>query len=315
MRRTRLRTPWRDFLVELLLGLAALGCGGGFSIGTRHSPGLQVRLMTFNIRYGTADDGPNSWVNRRQLVFRLLAESKANVIALQEALHFQLQEICQALPNYDYVGVGRDDGVQAGEHAALLYRKDQFEVRDLGTFWFSDTPEVPGSTSWGNQITRICTWALLCHRRTGTSFYVYNVHLDHVSQRSRELSAQLLVRTFARRNAPDPVVVMGDLNAAPRNEVVGFLLGRKRLPAQDGTVVANCFPPVDAYAAVHADTTGVGTYHAFTGDRSGARIDYVLVQPGIRIMKAEIDRTNSHGRYPSDHFPVVAQVIIPKARQ
>lgn len=271
--------------------------------------------MTFNIRYGTADDGPNSWVDRRQLVFRLLARSKADVVAVQEALHFQLQEICQALPSYDYVGVGRDDGLRAGEHAALLYRKDQYEVKGSGTFWFSDTPQLPGFTSWGNQITRICTWAHLYHRKTGISFYAYNVHLDHVSQRSRELSVQLLVRTILRRNAADPVVVMGDFNAGPRNQVVGFLLGRKRLLAQNGTAVANCCPLVDAYAAVHSDTTGVGTYHAFTGDRSGDRIDYVLVQPGIRVKKGVIDHMKSNARYPSDHFPVVAQVRVPKARQ
>ncbi|MBC7187295.1 MAG: endonuclease/exonuclease/phosphatase family protein [Calditrichaeota bacterium] len=299
--------------LAIALTLSCVGCGL-LGLG-RDLEGLELGLMTFNIRHGTADDGPNSWPQRRHLVVQLLQQNGADVVGLQEALHFQLQEICQALPHYACVGVGRDDGAEAGEFAALLYRKDRLAVEESGTFWFSDTPEVPGSMSWGNQIPRICTWARLRHRRTCMAFSVFNVHLDHVSQRSRERSVQLLAERISMHSPTAPVFVLGDLNAGPHNPVVAFLKGSAKLATDEGGQVSNPFPLVDTYRAIHADTSAIGTYHAFTGDRSGAKIDYIFAAPGVNVKDAHIDHTSAHGRYPSDHFPVTARVVVPLARE
>jgi endonuclease/exonuclease/phosphatase family metal-dependent hydrolase len=132
----------------------------------------------------------------------------ADVVGLQEALHFQLEEMKAALPEYGSAGVGRDDGAEAGEYAAILYRSDRLELMEDGTFWFSDTPAVPGSMSWGNELPRICTWARFRDRRTGMSLALFNVHWDHQSQPSRERAAGLLLERVQETAAGgSPVLV------------------------------------------------------------------------------------------------------------
>ena len=123
-----------------------------------------LAAMSFNIRYGTANDGENRWALRRDFLIDVMREQAADVVGLQEALDFQIDEIVAALPVYGVIGVGRDDGARKGEYTAILFRRDRFQVSDAGTFWFSDTPEVVASKSWGNSITRICTWARLVDR-------------------------------------------------------------------------------------------------------------------------------------------------------
>lgn len=266
-----------------------------------------LTVMSFNIRYGTANDGENRWELRRDLLFDVLREEDADVVGLQEALHFQIREIVEAVPVYAFVGVGRDDGKEKGEHAAILYRKDRLRVLDSGTFWFSDTPEVPGSTSWGNRITRICTWARFADERGG-SFYVFNLHLDHESQPSRERSVQLLAQRIRERAVPgDPVIVTGDFNVGEDNGAIRWLLG------EEGALPGAGRPGVelkDTLRAVHPDAKGVQTFTSFRfGNLHGEKIDYVLVGPGFEPVSARLVRTSRDGKYPSDHFPVIARLV------
>jgi endonuclease/exonuclease/phosphatase family metal-dependent hydrolase len=252
-----------------------------------------VTVMSFNIRYGTAKDGENEWARRKDMLFDLVREQDADIIGLQEALAFQIDEITSAVPSYATVGVGRDDGLARGEFAAILFRKNRFRVAEAGTFWFSDTPTVPGSKSWGNNITRICTWARLVDR-DGRAFYAFNVHLDHQSQPSRERSTQLLrERIDARASATDPVVITGDFNVGEKNPALTTLRG----------------PFVDTFRVLHANEETVGTFTGFKfGNTDGEKIDYILVQPNTEVMQADIVRFAKEERYPSDHFPVVARV-------
>jgi endonuclease/exonuclease/phosphatase family metal-dependent hydrolase len=256
-----------------------------------------MTVMTFNIRYGTAPDGDNHWTLRRTFLFDVVREQSADIIGLQEALDGQIREITEAVPGYAVVGVGRDDGRTAGEYSAILVRKDRFNVAEAGTFWFSDTPAVPGSTSWGNRITRICTWARLIDR-DGTAFWFFNVHLDHESQPSRERSTELLLRRIDARAFPgEPVVVTGDFNVGEDNPAILTMLGAKAF--------------VDTYRVIHPDEKQVGSFSNFKLDSiDGPKIDYVLVQPGTDVLSAEIVRTARDGRYPSDHFPVVARIQL-----
>jgi endonuclease/exonuclease/phosphatase family metal-dependent hydrolase len=263
-----------------------------------HSVGLQnarepLTVMSFNIRYGTAKDGDNDWTHRRTALFDVIREQDADLIGLQEALAFQVDEILAAAPVYASIGVGRDDAGAGGELSPILFRKNRFHVAEAGTFWFSDTPAVPGSRSWGNNITRICTWARLIDR-DGRGFYLYNVHLDHQSQPSRERSTQLLrERIDARALTADPVVVTGDFNAGEKNPALVTLLG----------------PFVDTFRVVRPDEQPAGTFTAFEfGNVGGEKIDYVLVPPGTEVQHADIVRFSRNRRYPSDHFPVVARV-------
>ena len=258
--------------------------------------------MSFNIRYGTAKDGENAWSERRTMLFDVLREQNADLIGLQEALNAQIAEILSALPGYASVGVGRDDARNAGEFSAILFRTQRFRVADAGTFWFSDTPSVTASKSWGNNITRICTWARFIDR-DGRALWHFNVHLDHQSQPSRERSTDLLrQRIQARSFADEPVIVTGDFNVGEANPALATLTG-----GQD----KNTAPFVDTFRVLHPNQREVGTFTGFKlGATTGEKIDYVLVQPGTEVLHSEIVRTSRNGRYPSDHFPVVARVRL-----
>ena len=262
-----------------------------------------LSIMSFNIRYGTAKDGDNHWSLRKDMLFDVVRERDADLVGLQEALAFQIDELIAAVPGYAVIGVGRDDAAKAGEFSAILFRRDRFRVADAGTFWFSDTPEVPGSKTWGNNITRICTWARFIDR-DGRGFYHYNLHLDHESQPSRERSAALLrQRIDARAHPADPVVVTGDFNVGEKNPALSALTA----PAAPGAAAFL----IDTFRVLHPDETVVGTFTGFKfGETAGDKIDYVLVQPGADVLSAEIVRISRNDRYPSDHFPVVARVRL-----
>ncbi len=257
--------------------------------------------MTFNIRYGTADDGPDRWERRRDLVFDVIRRQGAEIVAVQEALRFQLDELRADLTGYHELGVGRDDGGTNGEYAAVLYRADRFEVLAHGTFWFSETPEVPGSMGWGARLPRICTWARLRDRGSGRSLYIYNVHFDHESQESRERSAALLIERIQGRANGDPVIVAGDFNAGEDNRAMRILRGDDRT---DGRRLR------DSFRVLHPDAVEVGTFNGFSGETLGPKIDGVFVSDGWRVDAAAIVRTSRGGRYPSDHFPVVATLSL-----
>lgn len=254
-----------------------------------------VTVMSFNIRYGTARDGDNAWEHRRDLLLQTIAAQDPDILGFQEALRFQLDEIGTALPAYAELGVGRDDGITGGEYAALLVRRDRFTVEGSGTFWLSDTPEVPGSTSWGNRITRVCTWAVLTDRSTDRRFAVFNTHLDHESQPSRERSTTLILERIGAVAADGPVLLLGDFNVGEDNAALAPLR-------------AAGF--VDTYRVVDADPAGDGTFASFQGDSTGAKIDYVWARGGWTVQAADILRRRAGHRDPSDHFPVTARLRL-----
>jgi endonuclease/exonuclease/phosphatase family metal-dependent hydrolase len=250
--------------------------------------------MSFNVRYGTAPDGEDRWEVRRGQLFEVVSGFAPHVLGVQEAVRFQLDEMRAALPRFDEVGVGRDDGGSEGEYSALLYDRERLELLDGGTFWFSDTPDVPGSRSWGNALPRICTWARFRDRVTGTELHAFNVHWDHESQPSRERSAELLLERIAARVGAGPVVVTGDFNAGPANPAVVALTSDAQVALRD------------TFREVHPGAKDVGTFHGFRGGTEGDKIDGVLVGPGWEVVSADLVRSHRDGRFPSDHYPVTA---------
>jgi endonuclease/exonuclease/phosphatase family metal-dependent hydrolase len=261
-------------------------------------PREPLAVMTFNIRYGTAKDGENAWSTRRDMLFEVIRDAKPDLLGLQEALDFQIDEILAAVSGYAVVGVGRDDGAEKGEYSAILFRTERFHVAEAGTFWFSDTPTVPGSKSWGNQITRISSWARFIDR-DGRGFYHFNLHLDHQSQPSRERSTVLLRGRIDTRAVPDPVIVTGDFNVGEANPALATLTGGSGAPF------------LDTFRVLHPDVKDAGTFSDFKfGFHGTDKIDYVLVQPGTEVMAAEIVRFSRSNRYPSDHFPVTARIRL-----
>jgi endonuclease/exonuclease/phosphatase family metal-dependent hydrolase len=258
----------------------------------------ELRVMSVNIRYGTAQDGENAWPLRRGLLEDVLRTFHAHVLGLQEALHFQLEELAETFPDMEWVGVGRDDGLTAGEYSAIVFRKSRLELLEDGTFWFSDTPEIPGSMSWGNELPRICTWARFRDREGGGTFTVFNLHWDHRSQPSREEGAALLLERIRERagngGAGEGILVTGDFNAGEGNPAY-----RALLEAEDPVLL-------DSFRMLHPEARDVGTFHGFRGGMQGEKIDGVLVGPGWVVQEAEIVHTRSGNLFPSDHYPVTA---------
>ena len=281
---SRRRALTRAFVIAAVICLLRAAVHGG-------APAPLI-VMSFNIRYGTANDGPDRWELRRGQLVDLLKTHNPDVIGLQEALHFQIDEILAALTQYRMVGVGRSDGGQGGEYAAILYRSSRLTVRRTNTFWFSDTPEIVKSNTWGAALERICTWAWF-DDKDGTPFYVFNLHLDHVSQPARERSVGLLLERIAARTPALPVVITGDFNTGETNPATRVMLQSFR----------------DTFRVLHRDATEVGTANQFKlGVTGGDKIDYVFVEPNTEVLSADIIRTAVNGRYPSDHFPVVATI-------
>jgi endonuclease/exonuclease/phosphatase family metal-dependent hydrolase len=266
--------------------------------------------MSFNIRYGSANDGENHWNNRKEMVSDIIRNHPSDVIGLQEALRFQIDAIREAHSVYGEIGVAREDGIIEGEYSSVLYRTDRFGVGESGTFWFSDTPEVAGSNTWGNACVRICSWARLIETKTGKAFYIFNLHLDHVSQPSREKSAVLLAERIKNRRYKDPFVVTGDFNAGENNPVITYLKDQIAIEGPDGSNAKTPVPMVDTFRVLHQDVKDVRTAHEFKGTRQGNKIDYIFVPPGTKVLEAQILYDNVDGRYPSDHYPVTASFML-----
>lgn len=273
---------------------------------------LELRTLCFNVRFDNPRDGEDRWENRKDLVCRTIRAHDPDIIGVQEALMHQLEYLLNVLPEYAHIGVGRDDGKHTGEYSAILYKKSVLTPTESGTFWLSDTPEVPGSRSWGNRVVRICTFARLTHAGSGRAVWVYNAHLDHESQEAREKGLKLIAERMANRPLPagvegvgspvhaEPALLMGDFNAGEGNSAVKFIKGKGE--------IAPAITLVDSFRRLHPEETNVGSFHGFKGEPIEDKIDYILVEPGAKVLKAEIDRREFDGRYPSDHFPISATI-------
>jgi endonuclease/exonuclease/phosphatase family metal-dependent hydrolase len=244
-----------------------------------------VRVLSFNIRNGDAGDGPNAWPHRSDLVIELLRDVDADIVGLQEVLDYQLREILQALPQYEFVGVGREDGHADGEYAPVLFRSGAWECEDAETFWLSETPDVPGSRSWQTACCRICTRAAL------GGLTVFNCHLDHVSQEAREKGMALILERISQ--TAGAAILMGDFNAGEANRAY-------RLPLEAGMV--------DSFRQVHPDVPEPGTYTGFSVDLApGEKIDHLFVR-GLKVVGASVVPCGRDGRPASDHHAVYAEV-------
>ena len=254
-------------------------------------PPAELRLMTFNIRYGTADDGDHAWPHRRGLVAEIIRREDADVLAIQEALAFQLEELAPVLAGYRKLGQHRDGGT-AGEFSGLYVRGDRVRLVDWGEFWLSPTPDVVASPGWDAALPRMAVWADVVPEGTDTVVRIYGTHFDHRGDVARVESARLIVEHATE--AGRPTVVMGDLNVPEGSEAV-------RTFAEFGYR--------SAVATLHPQETR-GTFNGFTDPDGGSRrIDHVLVGPGLRPTGAAILDDRVDGLFPSDHFPVVAVVL------
>ena len=267
----------------------------------------EVRVMSFNIRYGTANDGENHWDKRKELLVETIKTFNPDLLGTQETLGFQRDYITQQLSGYEALGVGRDDGKEKGEMAALYFKRDRFEKLDGGHFWLSKTPDIAGSKSWDAALTRMVTWVKLRDRRQPKAkpLMYFNTHFDHRGVLARLEAAKLLRRRVAEALKTCRVIVTGDFNAGDDSEPYrAFFDKSEKQPA----------PVADAFRLVNpARTANEGTFSGFKVEATtGPRIDWIGVSLDWQVVKAMIDRTAREGRTPSDHFAMEA-IVRPKA--
>lgn len=266
-------------------------------LSTRLLPAQPITFLTYNIRFDNPADGADVWPERRDFLAAQIRFHAPDVFGIQEGLHHQVEFLQRAFPAYDRIGVGRDDGREGGEYAALFYRRDRFRALESGTFWLSPTPDTP-SRGWDAALPRICTFALLRDSLTGQQIWVFNTHFDHVGAEARRAAAELIVQKIKEKNtAGYPAVIMGDLNAEPAEPPIAIL---KKALADARDISAE--PPFGPE----------GTFNGFKfHEPVTRRIDYIFAGgPTLKVLKYAVLSDSRDCHYPSDHLPVLARLVF-----
>lgn len=253
-----------------------------------------LKVMSFNIRLQIESDKENAWTERKPEVLDLLSYYHPDYFGVQEALPEQMKEIKAGLKNYDYVGVGRDDGKEKGEFSALFYDTKRLQVLKSGTFWLSETPEKP-SKGWDAALNRICTYAIFKDKKSKKEFLAMNLHFDHIGNVAREKSSELILKKIKELNSKNlPVVVSGDFN-----------LTEDTVPIK--TLSQNL---EDSFYHSKTKHYGpVGTFTAFNvNEVPKDRIDYIFVKGFAIKSHRHINDRRENLLYPSDHFPVLVDL-------
>ena len=257
-----------------------------------------VKAMTYNLRYGKANDGENHWDLRKAFLADQIRFNDPDILGIQEGLKFQIDYLDSAFKNLNYVGVGRDDGKEEGEYSALFYNAKKLELISTSHFWLSETPEVP-SKGWDASFKRICTYALLEDLNTGQKLLVFNTHFDHEGDVARIKSAQLILDKINEINTGEyPVLFMGDLNLEPETDGIKLISSQLR----------------DSFKySVEPPFGSVGTFNGFEFcELVTRRIDYIFSNEQIAVQKYAVLTDSKDMHYPSDHFPVIIHFTIAK---
>lgn len=273
----------------LLFALAALVAFPQISDARKKdSDGLKV--MSYNIRYGSAEDGTNSWQYRWPATIEMLNDVQPDVFGVQEALDFQLTLVSEMARNYKNVGVGREDGKHDGEHMAIFWNKKTVKMLKWGTFWLSETPEKP-SMGWDAACFRTATWALMKDKKTGKKFYFVNTHLDHVGKEARKLGLKLIVDRIDDINPEKyPMVLTGDFNVRP-----------------DNPCLVDLDKIMTSTRKIAKKTDSKGTFNGWRKDREGGVIDYIYVSGFGEVVEYEtITKKYADRSFVSDHYPIMS---------
>ena len=253
-----------------------------------------LKVMSYNIRMGTAKDGTNSWEYRYPATAMMIQDQKPDVFGVQEAFDFQIRFIEDNFTDYDCVGVGRDNGKSEGEHMSIFWNKKTIKMIKWGTFWLSETPEKP-SKGWDAACKRTATWALMKDKNTGKMFYFVNTHLDHRGSEARRQGLNLIVSRIDEINQKGyPMVLTGDFNMKPDDAALTGLEQRM----QSARKIA---PKTDNHATLNLWGKG----------KADMVIDYIYVS-GFSACPEYHTITEKYGawKYVSDHYPIYAKLIF-----
>jgi len=293
-------------LAVIIIATIAVGCGNSESANTTNEDSAEiepVRVMSFNIRYDNPDDGPDAWPNRKEFVASTILFHKSDIVGIQEGLIHQLNELDGFLDGFDRVGVGRNDGEEAGEFSAIYYRSDRFEPIETGDFWLSQTPEVPGSLHWDADQTRIVSWAYFRDRVNNENFYAFNTHFDHRGVEARVNSAKLIVEKIDEITDGEPVVLTGDFNTTDDREPYKIITATDR-EGSDLVLYDGFYHSENGHHGPNSTSNG------FEEIRPDRRIDYIFVNDGFQVIYHGALADVRDGHFPSDHLPVLAEIVL-----
>ena len=277
----------------------------------------------YNIRNANAKDSAagNGWERRCHVVCDILRVESFDIFGSQEVLHSQMEDLLRALPEYDFVGVGRNDGKTEGEYAPIFYKKDRIKCLQSGTFWLSETPDVVASVGWDAKYTRICTWGQFKDLKSGKRFWMFNLHMDHRGVEARKQSCYLVLSKVKEMCGKQPYILTGDFNVDQKNEIYN--------------IIADSGAFHDSYETALVRFAETGSMNYFKVNyKTDWRIDHVFLSPHFKALdyklmtysywvevepseKAKADiAAGKEGvvvheqRLPSDHYPIGVHVTM-----
>ncbi len=255
---------------------------------------IDIKVMSYNIRVDIPTAAENSWANRKDAVCNILGSYQADIIGMQEALLNQVNDIAAQMPGYDWVGVGRDNGVTQGEFSPIFYNSQKYQLKEQGWFWLSETPNIP-TIGWDAAYPRVCTYILLEDYDTHDNFWVFNTHLDHLGIEARERSVRLIWNKIQELTKPKQhVLLTGDFNSVTGEKPITFINRKLNDTKQESATIVE---------------EAEGTFNDFDiTAKLERRIDYIFVSKKIEVFKYGVLSEMVGNRYPSDHFPVYAEI-------
>ena len=259
----------------------------------------EIKIMSYNIRLDVESDGENKWGLRKDRVAGLMKYYAADFIGGQEVQNHQLKYLMENLPGYSYIGVGRDDGKQAGEYSCIFYNKDKFDLVQHSTFWLAPKPDSV-SKGWDAAYNRVCTYGLFKSKQTKQLFWVFNTHFDHVGKEARLNSSKLIIKKIAQLNTKNyPVFLTGDFNLRPEEKPVQEISSQLQNARTTSKIVYG-----------NADTWNAFKFH----EKPDGTIDYIFISNDKKLSVSKFATiTDSYDlKYPSDHFPVMATIHLSK---
>jgi endonuclease/exonuclease/phosphatase family metal-dependent hydrolase len=255
-----------------------------------------LRVATYNLRYDNPGDSLDAWPFRIHAVAGVIGLYDFDIFGTQEGLKHQLEDLKKELPGYEYIGVGRDDGAQQGEHVAIFFKTAKLKLHSQGNFWLSPVTDKP-NRGWDAALPRICTWGQFEVIATGKTFYLFNVHFDHIGEVARKESAKLVLEMMKKTAANLPCMLTGDFNFNEDHESYALI-------NTSGLVK-------DAYDSSPLRITPNGTFNGFNvRGKPVGRIDNIFITPAFQVVRYGILTNTYNGRFPSDHFPVFAELIF-----
>jgi endonuclease/exonuclease/phosphatase family metal-dependent hydrolase len=257
---------------------------------------IPVTIATYNIRYDNPGDSLNAWTYRKENVKALIQFHEFDIFGTEEGLINQIKDIAE-LKEYAYIGKGRDDGKEAGEHSAIFYRRNRFQLLQSGDFWLSETPDKPGKGWDAKCCNRICSWGKFKDLLSKKEFFFFCVHFDHEGVIARQESGKLMVKKITEIAKQTTAICVGDFNSTPETEQIQALQ----------TILG------DSYKVTETEPYGpFGTFNAFKFNAPMKyRIDYIFVSNGIKVLKYGVLTDAKDQRYPSDHQPVMIKALLP----